>query len=171
MTGKVYLFSFAVIAFALVSLVPTLQLPSADQVSTFIGPRLWPLTLLIALSLLASVLLVSTWVAERKRGKARRDEAHGALSEERQSHGDTGATSGTRWHLLERYRHWAVLAATVAYTVLMQFAGFLVATIVFTFGCTLLLGARGKVVIAATTVTASTLALVVFVYLLNIPLP
>ncbi|EPC02650.1 hypothetical protein L861_09915 [Litchfieldella anticariensis FP35 = DSM 16096] len=171
MSHKTYLFSFAIIAFALACLVPTLQLPSAEQVSTFVGPRLWPLALLIALLLFTAVLLISTLVADKKRGAMRRNEMPDTQHGERECHADTEVSLGTGWRLLERHRHWAVLAATVAYTVLMQFAGFLVATVVFAFCCTLLLGARGKSAIVTTTVTATVLGMVVFVYLLNIPLP
>lgn len=163
MQAKVMTFSAAIILLAIVALIPTLQLPSAEEVSTFIGPRLWPLCLLIALLGLGSFLLLTTW---RSRHPKIDEE------EERRAEKDDGkADTFTFAQSLAATRHWWLMLGTVAYTLLMQSIGFLLATIVFTFFCTLLLGARYWVAILATVVVAVVLIQGVFSYLLGIPLP
>lgn len=161
MQAKVMTFSAAIILLAIVALIPTLQLPSAEEVSTFIGPRFWPLCLLVALLVLGSFLLLTTWRSRYKKI----DEEEESPSEEVDGKADTLV------HSLAATRHWWLMLGTVAYTVLMQGIGFLLATIVFTFFCTVLLGARHWGAILATVVVAVVLIKGVFSYLLGIPLP
>ncbi|WP_241524637.1 tripartite tricarboxylate transporter TctB family protein [Vreelandella sulfidaeris] len=141
--------------------MPTLQLPSAEEVSTFIGPRLWPLCLLIALLGLGGFLLLTTW----RSGHSKTGEKEEHLSDKANGKG------GTVPQTLAATRHWWLMLGTVAYTLLMQSVGFLLATVVFTFFCTVLLGARHWVAILATVVVAVVLIQGVFSYLLGIPLP
>ncbi|WP_163560371.1 tripartite tricarboxylate transporter TctB family protein [Halomonas sp. NO4] len=159
MQAKVTLFAIAILLLALVGLVPTLQLPSAEEVSTFIGPRLWPLTLLIILLGLGSFLLLTTWRSAR-RG-----------SNQEASRDAEAEVPAARRFSLEANRHWWLMAGTLAYTLLMQAIGFLPATIVFTLFCTWLLGARHWGPILATVTVAIVLIQGVFSFLLGIPLP
>lgn len=162
MHARITLFALGVVSLAVVSLYPTLQFPSSAQVSTFIGPRVWPLTLLIALFTLGLILLAITWSDHKK-----------ALATEHQSTSDTAAEtalSSSRFSL-GRTRHWWFIAAAIAYTLLMDSVGFLIASLIFTFIGTLLLGARSWLTIAITLVIAGVLMQGVFVSLLGIPMP
>ncbi|WP_092849593.1 tripartite tricarboxylate transporter TctB family protein [Modicisalibacter xianhensis] len=162
MHAKVMTFSAAIILLAIVALIPTIQLPSAEEVSTFIGPRLWPLCLLVALLGLGSFLLLSTWRSNR----------HDAAGEGKEKLSETVDNKSILPALsLTSTRQWWLMLGTVAYTLLMQGIGFLPATVVFTLFCTLLLGARSWIAIFATVVVAALLIQGVFSYLLGIPLP
>lgn len=152
MHAKVMTFAAAIVLLAIVALIPTLKFPSAEEVSTFIGPRLWPLCLLVALLVLGSFLLATTWRSSRSEAVNNREES-------------TSTRSRTATH------HWWLMLGTVAYTLLMQATGFLLATVVFTLFCTLLLGARHWGTILATVAVAAVLIQGVFSYLLGIPLP
>ncbi len=155
MHTRLTLFSIVVIVAALAALVPTLQLPGSADVSTFIGPQLWPLILLIALLAFSSWLLLDS----RKRTHqtcATTDEAPSAASHSLS---------------LAANRHWLMMAMTIAYTVLMQMIGFLLATVIFAVAISWLLGARHWGLIIATAVIAVVLIQGVFVFLLGIPLP
>lgn len=165
MHAKVTLFAVAILLLALVTLVPTLQLPSAEDVSTFIGPRLWPLSLVITLLVLGSTLLVITLKSAKDGSSDQASQSSSGASEE-----DTRSPSRQRLSL-SATRHWWLMGGTLAYTLLMQVTGYFIATVVFTLACTLLLGARHWGVILATVIIAAVLIQGVFVSLLGIPLP
>ncbi len=165
MHAKVTLFAVAILLLALVTLVPTLQLPSAEEVSTFIGPRLWPLSLVIALLALGSTLLIITLKSAR-RGLPEQTSEHSPTADEEVTY------SPPRQRLsLSATRHWWLMGGTLAYTLLMQVTGYFFATVVFTLACTVLLGARHWAVILTTVIIAAVLIQGVFVSLLGIPLP
>ncbi|UYF99602.1 tripartite tricarboxylate transporter TctB family protein [Halomonas sp. GD1P12] len=160
MHARISIFALGIVLLAVVGLYPTLQFPSSAQVSTFIGPRVWPLTLLIILFVLGIALLALTW-RDRDRARARAN----VDIEEKCPSDNSGAFS------IGRTRHWWFIAAAVGYTLLMQVAGFLIASVVFTLAGTLLLGARSWITIAITLVVAVVLMQGVFVSLLGIPMP
>ncbi len=162
MHARISLFAFAVVLLALASLVPTLQFPSSAEVSTFIGPRVWPLTLVIALIGLGSLLLLITW-RDARRGKIYDDEPE----EKTLPQNDT--VTGQRFTLAST-RHWWLVAATIIYTWLIGIVGFLIASLAFTLVGTLLLGARSWRTILLTVLIATLLMQGVFVMLLGIPL-
>lgn len=162
MHARISLFAFAVVLLALVSLVPTLQFPSSAEVSTFIGPRVWPLTLVIALLGLGSALLLITW-RDAQRGTTYDDEP------EEKSLPQNDPVTAKRFSLASM-RHWWLIAATVIYTWLISMVGFFIASIAFTLVGTLLLGARSWRTILITVVVATLLMQGVFVMLLGIPL-
>ena len=162
MHARISLFAFAVVLLALVSLVPTLQFPSSAEVSTFIGPRVWPLTLLIALLGLGSALIWITW-RDARRGTVYEDEADSASLPQNTS-------AATQRFTLASTRHWWLIATTVLYTWLISVVGFLFASIAFTLVVTLLLGARSWRTILITVAVATLLMQGVFVMLLGIPL-
>ena len=175
---RIYLFATAIIVLALASLPATLQFPSSAQVSTFIGPRVWPLTLIVMLLLFGGALLVMTWRDGQRRAQRSlqgitpmdgmsqadsEDESRGRVMQEEYP--------PARMLSLAATRHWWLMAATVGYTLLMQVIGFVAASVLFTLVCTLLLGARRWWVIAITVAVAVVLMQGVFVILLGIPLP
>lgn len=157
MHARITVFASAVVLLALVSLVPTLQFPSSAEVSTFIGPRVWPLSLLIALLGLGGTLLFITW----------RDKRNGTAAEDEQ---ETTSTPQSRDLTFASTRHWWLIATTIVYTWLIGIVGFLIASIAFTLLCTLLLGARSWRTVLITVVIATLLMQGVFVMLLGIPL-
>lgn len=163
MHARISLFALAVVLLALVSLMPTLQFPSSAEVSTFIGPRVWPLTLLIALLGLGSALLLITW-RDARRGTTYDDEPDAAASLPQNT------PVATQRFTLASTRHWWLIAATIIYTWLISIVGFLIASIAFTLIGTLLLGARSWRTILITVVVATLLMQGVFVMLLGIPL-
>ncbi|WP_447044657.1 tripartite tricarboxylate transporter TctB family protein [Vreelandella sp. H-I2] len=162
MHARISLFAFAVVLLALVSLVPTLQFPSSAEVSTFIGPRVWPLTLVIALLGLGSALLLITW------RDARRGTIYDEVPEEKSPPQNDPVTA--QRFTLATTRHWWLIAATIIYTWLIGMVGFLIASIAFTLVGTLLLGARSLRTILITVLIATLLMQGVFVMLLGIPL-
>ncbi|MCB8889153.1 tripartite tricarboxylate transporter TctB family protein [Vreelandella malpeensis] len=153
MHARITLFALGIVSLAGVALYPTLQFPSSAQVSTFIGPRVWPLTLIVVLLVLGVVLLALTW----------RDRARAPVNDEPDTQRPALGAG--------RFRHWWFIAAAVGYTLLMQSVGFLVASLVFTLLGTLLLGARSWVTILITLIVAAALMQGVFVTLLGIPMP
>lgn len=160
MYARISLFAIAVVLLGLASLVPTLQFPSSAEVSTFIGPRVWPLSLLIALIGLGCALLLITW-RDARRGTRYDDEQEATPSPQ----GET-----TQRLTFASTRHWWLIATTVLYTWLISLIGFLLASITFTFVCTLLLGAHSWRTVLITVVVAAVLMQGVFVMLLGIPL-
>lgn len=162
MHARISFFAFAVVLLALVSLVPTLQFPSSAEVSTFIGPRVWPLTLVIALLGLGSSLLLITR-RDARRGTAYDDEP------EETSLPQSDPVIAQRFTLAST-RHWWLITATIIYTWLISLTGFFFASIAFTLVGTLLLGARSWRTILITVVVAMLLMQGVFVMLLGIPL-
>lgn len=162
MHARISIFALAVVLLALISLMPTLQFPSSAEVSTFIGPRVWPLTLLIALLGLGSALLAITW-RDARRGITYGDEPDAGTPPQN----DT--VSAQRFTLAST-KHWWLIAATIIYTWLISLTGFLFASVAFTLVGTLLLGARSWRTILITVVVATLLMQGVFVMLLGIPL-
>lgn len=178
MQARIYIFAVAVILLALASLPLTLQFPSSAQVSTFIGPRVWPLLLTVLLLLFGGALLVMTWRDGRRRAQQPLQDGNAqyAVSADDPQAGasvsDTAEAPAPAWTLsLAATRHWWLMAATVGYTLLMSIIGFVAASAIFTLLCTLLLGARSWLVIVITVVVAVVLMQGVFVTLLGIPLP
>ncbi|MFM9269682.1 tripartite tricarboxylate transporter TctB family protein [Halomonas elongata] len=161
MRKPLYVFIGCVMVTAGFFLAVTWQLPSSDEVSTLIGPRLWPLMVLVLMLVFSVLLLIQT------RRKAREDVGE----ESGPSTSDTSAEQPGLWCALEVYRHWLLWALVIAYTVGMEAIGFLPATVIFTLLATLVLGARHLRSIVLTTLAGALMVAVVFESLLNIPLP
>ena len=193
MHTKFTVFAVLLLVLAAVTLVPTLDFPSSEDVSTFIGPRLWPLSLLLLLIVLSATLLVSTRMSQAKE-RASDAEAKAAMAKnpatdpgQQADAGQDSATDNVTDNVtdstteaagvalnpgfLAANRHWWLMGTTVAYTLLMPAIGFLLATVIFTLACTLLLGARHWAALLATVVITVALIQGVFSTLLGIPLP
>ncbi|TNF21286.1 MAG: tripartite tricarboxylate transporter TctB family protein [Rhodobacteraceae bacterium] len=165
MTARFYSFAAAVGLAGAVFLWLALQLPGGEAVTTLIGPRTWPL--LIVVAMLALVALFVILLALRGPAQfAGADDDHMSAEEIAADAAvireDAG---GSGW------RHLAVLAVTVAYTVAMDVTGYLLATAVFAAIVNVILGERRPLRIAICTVAAVLIVAVVFDHLLNIPLP
>ncbi|MFC3390714.1 tripartite tricarboxylate transporter TctB family protein [Aidingimonas halophila] len=171
MSYRNYVFPSALLIFLLASFYPTMQLPGAGEVSTFIGPRLWPFTLWVILVVLV-ITLFSITRSREKRENANNEERFNQGSPCNKRGANVSILSAHEIsHALARSKHWVILVLAVLYTVLMQLVGFLIATGVFSLVCTMVLGTRHKGAILATVLIAMGLIQGVFVTLLNIPLP
>lgn len=164
MNTKLTLFAVIVMVVAAATLIPTLQLPGSEEVSTLVGPRLWPLSLVVALMVFAAFLLVDT------RKQARKGTHSSIPRESTDMPSESAPASVNRWSIAAN-RHWYLMAMTVIYTLLMQSLGFLPSTVVFALAMSWLLGARHWGLILATVAIAVMLIQGVFVFLLDIPLP
>ncbi|RKR07632.1 tripartite tricarboxylate transporter TctB family protein [Kushneria sinocarnis] len=160
------IFSGCVFAVSAFLAVLALGLPGSDEVSTFIGPRLWPLTVLVITMLLSILLGLRTLAAGRNAGETA-GEAEERAAAPKDDTGADEAESPAR----SRSRHWLLLALVIAWTVAMEFVGFATATVLFAAVATWLLGNRNVLSIVVTTVVSLVLVSVVFNELLNIPLP
>ncbi|WP_136069302.1 tripartite tricarboxylate transporter TctB family protein [Modicisalibacter radicis] len=161
MRKPLYVFIGCVMVTAGFFLALTWQLPGSDEVSTLIGPRLWPLMVLVLMLVFSVLLLIQT----------RRKASEDVDAESAPSTSNTAAEQPGRWRALEAYRHWLLLALVIAYTVGMEAIGFLPATVFFTLLATWVLGARQLRSIVLTTFAGALMVAVVFDALLNIPLP
>lgn len=164
MNTKLTLFAIVVMVVAAAALIPTLQLPGSEEVSTLVGPRLWPLSLVVALMAFGAFLLVDT------RKQARKEVDSSMPRESNDKPIELAQAAGNRWSIAAN-RHWYLIAMTVIYTLLMQTLGFLPSTVAFALAMSWLLGARHWGLILATVAIAVVLIQGVFVFLLGIPLP
>ncbi|WP_280563272.1 tripartite tricarboxylate transporter TctB family protein [Chromohalobacter sp. 48-RD10] len=165
MTRKLYAFIACVFVGGLVFLTKTWQLPSSEEVSTLIGPRTWPLLVLVAMLVLATMLAVTTHVESSK------SKSSNLATKEDDGPEEAAAEETVSGGIFARNRHWVLLVLVVLYTVSMSLVGFLWATIGFSLLCSLTLGATRKMTIGMTTLAGVVLVLLVFDTLLNIPLP
>ena len=173
MTARLYVFAIISGLTGLVLLCLTLQLPGGAQVSTLIGPRTWPLGILVAM--LSLIVLMLTLLALRGPAQfANADETDYAVVSDapHPMQAKVVDKAVTRDHPGGYiWRHVSIFAATIAYTIGMVFTGYLLATAVFAAVVTLILGERRPLRILLTTTIAVLLVAVVFDRALNIPLP
>ena len=151
----------------------TLQLPGSDEVSTFIGPRLWPLMVLAILLIMTLLLFIRTLLTTR-RGAMPEDHASSDIQapiEETLDQENTGDSKENAMSQASAWRHWLLLGLIIAWTVAMAYIGFLAATAIFTAAAAWLLGNRRPLPLALTTLAGVFMVSIVFDYLLNIPLP
>lgn len=176
MTARLYTFAIGLAAISGYFLWLALQLPGSEKVTTLIGPRTWPLGILIfLLGLIAMMLLLLVRKGAEYFTQDDDSEDVSALPSNAETVSpakvapDTSAPSPTA--TIHPWRHIAVLALVVAYTVAMEFTGYLVATPIFVAAASVVLGERKPLRILTTTIAAVVLVAVVFDRLLDIPLP
>ncbi|EPX82281.1 tripartite tricarboxylate transporter TctB family protein [Salipiger mucosus] len=164
MTARLYSFVAASALAGLLFLWLALQLPGGAEVTTLIGPRTWPLLILVIM--LALVVLMLVLLVTRGPGqfvtKDDGDTPQEEIADEAVQRDDASGFT---------YRHLGMLVATIAYTVVMDYTGYLIATAVFAAIANVILGERKPLRILLTTCVAVALVAVVFDRLLNIPLP
>lgn len=168
MTARLYTFAIGTAAIGLYLLWQALQLPGSEEVTTFIGPRTWPVAILsLMLALVAVMVLMLVLKAP---GYFTDDETPTELPGDATTVpvADEPAVAVEPAHL---WRYAIVLGLTIAYTVVMAYTGYAIATAVFTAAVTVVLGERRPLRILLTTVGAVVLVAIVFDRLLNIPLP
>ncbi|SES36450.1 Tripartite tricarboxylate transporter TctB family protein [Tranquillimonas rosea] len=164
MTARLYSFVAATALAGSLFLWLALQLPGGEEVTTLIGPRTWPLLILVILLALVVVMVVllAARGPEQFVGTDEPDAPQDEVVDEAVQRDDASGFT---------FRHLGVLAATVAYSVAMEYTGYLVATAIFAAVATMILGERKPLRIVLTTGVAVALVAVVFDQLLNIPLP
>jgi len=165
MSARLYSFVFFAVLTGAVFLWFALQLPSGESVTTLIGPRTWPLAIVLAML----TFLALTFVLLVLRGPAQfialddddvppediaKDEA--VLREDNNGYG---------------WRYLAVFIVIIAYTIAMEFTGKLISTTIFAAVVTVILGERRPLRVLMTTGVAILVVEILFDRLLNIPLP
>ncbi len=164
MSARLYSFILVTAFSGVVLLWLALQLPGGASVTTLIGPRTWPLAVILAMLafvVLAFVLLIL-------RGPDHFITKDDDLPPEETVPDEAVVREDASSY---RWRYIAVLAVTVAYTVAMEFTGYLAATAVFAAIVNVILGERRPLRILFTTVAAVLMVALVFDRLLHIPLP
>lgn len=160
MTARLYAFAISTAVIGLYFLWQALPLPGGAEVTTLIGPRTWPLAILILMLGLVAVMFLLL---------ARKGASYFGTSEvpEDAVTGEIDTSVAT----VHPWRHVGVLGLTIAYTVAMEFTGYLIATAVFAVAVNVVLGERRPLHILMTTAAAIVLVALVFDRLLSIPLP
>lgn len=161
---KNVIFVICSIVFCLFFLPFAFQLPDSSEVSTMVGPKAWPLTLLLLGLLLSIIMVVQLYLQKNKEPEVDEEEER---MEEFSSKEDTEEAES----FLSKYRHWILLTLTLAYVIVMGITGFVIATGIFIFICTFILGMKSIKQSILTTVFGTLLVFVFFDTLLSIPLP
>ncbi len=153
--ARMVLFCLIVLVTSLMLLVPTMQLPSGNEVTTRIGPRFWPFWILALLAAGAAVQLVLSLFSN--------------AYEERPSKKEQTSSDKLTW--LQANTHIVVFVATMIYLYAMTHFGYLITTPIFACVVSFALGERNIKRLALTTLVAALIVAVVFDFLLEIPLP
>ncbi|WP_181348135.1 tripartite tricarboxylate transporter TctB family protein [Thalassobacillus sp. CUG 92003] len=170
MRRNLYAFAISIFLISLFFLVQTIQLPGSSEVSTLIGPRFWPLILVVSLIFLSLSLLIGTFISNKREENNISEEAKPDQLIDR--YGAEGSKSNAYdQRFITKHRHWILLVVTILYTFLMNIIGYLFATIIFIAICSIVLGMGKKIHVLITLVSGVVLIVVVFDQLLNIPLP
>lgn len=170
MTARLYTFVAVTGIAGLYFLWRALQLPGGEQVTTLIGPRTWPvavLMLMLGLLVLLALLLAVRALDQSAAKAGEHPASQGVFSEVAEGVSDPAIRRDDK----HAWRFVGVMVVTILYTMAMKFTGYLVATAIFAAAIALLLGERRPHYILATVVAAVLLITVVFDRLLNIPLP
>lgn len=169
---QIMIFSSVAIVLATTLLFVAFGIPSGNAVSTVIGPRFWPFTLLVILLVLSvlSVILTRfdkgvTEVSEEEEILTKLEiEDEGLLVAIQQDGAQDEADEKNK-------RHWYLILLIALYAIMMGYIGFLIATAIFIFGCAMLLGLKNKRHLVLTSLVGSGIVFLLFSYLLKIPLP
>lgn len=152
MTARLCAFAISTAVIGLYFLWRAIQLPGGAEVTTLIGPRTWPLAILILMLGLVAVMFL-------------------LLALKGSSFFGTEDASVDEVQAVHPWRHIGVLGLTIGYIAAMEFTGYLAATAVFAAAINILLGERRPLRVFLTTAAAVVLVALVFDRLLSIPLP
>ncbi|MCT4373343.1 tripartite tricarboxylate transporter TctB family protein [Yangia mangrovi] len=166
MTTRLYTFTAVAFLAGLYFLWHALQFPGSHEVSTLVGPRTWPLGVLVLMLALIAAMAVMLWVGGPEQFTG---EPEDKIADPSQETPDAAVVrdkvTGQRW------RHLVILGLTLGYTLVMSLTGYLIATALFAAGATVVLGERRPLRILLNTAIAALIVSVVFDRLLHIPLP
>ncbi|MCM3585963.1 tripartite tricarboxylate transporter TctB family protein [Mesobacillus maritimus] len=147
--------SIIMIAFSALFLVQSLQLE--NRTGGLVGPGTWPAALMILMLVLSIVLLVKTFLKKGVQVKTANEEAEDLANEDDQ--------------LVYPKRFFYLLGALIIYTLLLDYVGFIVDTLVFIFVLSLIFGVKHWSRGLLTGILATAGAVVLFPILLNTPFP
>ncbi|WP_343504876.1 tripartite tricarboxylate transporter TctB family protein [Alloyangia pacifica] len=166
MTTRLYTFTAVAFLAGLYFLRHALQFPGSHEVSTLVGPRTWPLGVLVLMLALVVAMAGLLWARGPGQFTGETDEELADLPQDAPDETVVrDKVTGQRW------RHLVILGLTLGYTLVMSLTGYLIATGLFAFSATVVLGERRPLRIVLNTAVAVLIVSVVFDRLLNIPLP
>lgn len=160
-TKKDYLFYSIVIVFSMFFLLVTPQIKSTNT-SFIVGPRDWPFILLIGMLGLSVFGIIKNYVKSKM------------LKTKSIKLGDKGVTREIEQSKTTIFRlstPMVSLAAIIIYVILLNGIGFILSTIIFLLGITLLLGQKKILSAAIFSIVTTTVFVLLFTRLLQIPLP
>jgi len=164
LTTRLYIFVAASFLSGVAFLWQAAQFPPSHEVSTLVGPRTWPLGVLVLMLLLVVMMGLLLWT--------KGPEAFTGVDSETVDAGPEADIAVARDEAPgARWRHLVILGLTLGYTLVMTLTGYLVATALFAALATVTLGERRPLRIALNTAIAAAIVALVFDRLLNIPLP
>ncbi|MFD1415712.1 tripartite tricarboxylate transporter TctB family protein [Oceanobacillus jeddahense] len=179
---KMVIFIVATYVISLLFLILSFDLPRTDEVSAFTGPAQWPVALIIFILVLNTLLLFNTIKSGKKKEEilldneeeSLPDHVEEILPDDVKELTDTEMETNTEqedtsW--VSKNKHYILIGLLILYTALLQYTGFIVATIIFFPLCSILMGARNKILLAVSSVLATFLVYGMFELLLNVPLP
>lgn len=158
---KDYIFYGFIIVFSVFFLFVTPQIKITNS-SFIIGPRDWPYILLIGM-LGFSVFGVIKSFVKSKRLKVR--ELETVYDEVNPGPAETEKTA------FKLSVPMVALTSIIIYVILLNLIGFIISTVLFLFGITFLLGQKKKVNAAIFAIVTTTVFVLLFTSLLEIPLP
>lgn len=153
-----FVLSIATIIFSIFFLVYSAQLPAGRPGATTLGPAAWPAIVLTIMLIMGIALLIQSY----RQRKLSREEV---LTEEEKLEQEFQA------EIAYPRRHWVVLGIIILYLSVMSSAGFIVATLLFIFFGSYVLGLKKWVYASLTSVISTTAIVFLFGKLLAVPFP
>ncbi|WP_404332607.1 tripartite tricarboxylate transporter TctB family protein [Mesobacillus maritimus] len=147
--------SIVMIAFSLFFLVMSFQIE--NRAGDLIAPGSWPAALMIIMLVLSIVLFIKTFSNKRNLVKTANEEAEDLANEEE--------------NLVYPKKFFFLLGALIGYTLLLEYVGFIIDTVVFIFVLSLIFGIKNWTRGLLTGLLATAGAVVLFPILLNTPFP
>ena len=147
--------SIVMIAFSLFFLVMSFQIE--NRAGDLIAPGSWPAGLMIIMLVLSIVLFIKTFSKKGNQVKTANEEAEDLANEEEK--------------LVYPKKFFYLLGALIGYTLLLEYVGFIIDTVVFIFVLSLIFGIKNWTRGLLTGLFATAGAVVLFPILLNTPFP
>jgi hypothetical protein len=147
--------SIVMIAFSLFFLAMSFQIENRS--GDLIAPGSWPAALMFIMLVLSIVLLIKTFSSKRIEMKTANEQAEDLANDE-----DA---------LVYPKRFFYLLGALIGYTLLLEYVGFIIDTVVFIFVLSLIFGVKNWTRGLLTGLLATAGAVVLFPILLNTPFP
>lgn len=147
--------SIVMIGFSLIFLVLSFQIE--NRTGDLIAPGSWPAALMIIMLVLSIVLFIRTFSKKQSQVKTENEKAEEMANEEDK--------------LVFPKKFFYLLGALIGYTLLLEYVGFIVDTLVFIFILALTFGVRNWKSGLLTAFLATAGAILLFPILLNTPFP
>ena len=147
-----YIFSIITVFISIFFIIMSFQFSASNSINK-IGPRIWPLTTLIIMLVLSILLVVKTYFQANAN--------------------DTSSSNDEKEEvkLLKNPIIFIIASIVGIYILLLNIVGFIIATIIFVYPASILLGMKRKIYAIFLTIISTIIFVSVFGLLLNIPLP